>query len=309
MTSLFEPVDVALQPRLAAVPPQLMPMPQCVGIKRQRDYPPPPPTCLDVSTSASAGGNEVPGEHRAVRHCYKALSALVSSLHVKVPHLRFDADLAAQCANILSAATSDCRDAAALGQTVTAAQFRPHIAAAEEDRAELDRLTQLLREQEEQLAGYRDMAQCLESVCHATSRSRKSNADAPLDCSPESTPERHSRQSDGTPDTPPWFANALDLPFALPSVPEIRLDDDEQSEADAVELGDLLVKDLKFHGFDAICQRYLDRSGQVSCPARSARVHKGMKQHIPGTRACTASAHAARAESPRPNLGVPCTCV
>ena len=122
---------------MAAAPlmmPSLLP-PQCTtGVKRQRDYPP-RSACLDVPTAAP--GDTVPGEHRAVRHCYKALSALISTLHVKVPHLRFDPDLAAQCAEILSAATSDCRDAAALGQTVSAAQYRPHVAAAEEARTDV----------------------------------------------------------------------------------------------------------------------------------------------------------------------------
>ena len=310
------------------------------GLKRPRDdlayagacmaapRSPSPPTAVAVAAMAhNQGTDSVPEQHQVVGASYAALSRLVTMLHGKVPALRFDVALASSCADVLTAAITDATHAASLGQSVAAMAARPLAAQMEALMSENEKLRRCIADQKTELDGLKDMARCLELVCRSTSTKKRkalvSDAAAAQSGAP-SDKERKSPVREGsverqTPDTPPWFAPSLDLPFALPSVPEINLcssksdsglsgssnksesgksesgksesgsesADEEQDEEITIdvpsaidgdgdeEIGDLLVKDLKFHGFDAICARSAAHQGSLAAASANCDSYVG----------------------------------
>ena len=242
---------------------------------------------------AAAAPSTVADTQEAVGHSYAALTQLVTLLHAKVPALRFDVDLASGCAAVLAAAIADASKAATLGQNVAAAATKPLVSQVEALRVENDELRRRVSQQAEELESFKDMARCLETVCHATSRSKAKKGDHEGTVMCEDSPQAKPRDDAArAPDTPPWFEPSLDLPFALPSIPEINLgrkgtpsgseddgnddnakeDHDEElpaaeeahSSGTGEDIGEILVRDLKFNGFDAICARYAEQQAGVS---------------------------------------------
>ena len=117
----------------------------------------------------------------AIEKSHAAVSRLVGLLHHKAPILLLDVELVTACFKILSSAITDARNAADLGRSVGTAEGKAavevHLKQAKEEaaglRTENERLQQLVKDQQAQLDGFKDMAQCLREVCYAASESSK----------------------------------------------------------------------------------------------------------------------------------------